>query len=68
MLLYKSFGNSKIFVNNFWRQIKQDAQYQQKDILDWAVYLDHLQTVLKEFDPVVASNKEILIWCFQEGL
>lgn len=24
--------------------------------------------MLKEFDSVVASNKEILIWCFCEGL
>ena len=36
--------------------------------MDWAAHLEHLQAVLKEFDPVAALNKEVLIRCFQEGL
>lgn len=36
--------------------------------MDWAAHLEHLQAVIKEFDPVVALNKEILIQYFQEGL
>ena len=35
--------------------------------MDWAAYLENLQAVLKEFDPVAAPSEEILIYCFQEG-
>lgn len=34
--------------------------------MDWAVHLEHLQTVLKKFDSVATFNKKILIWYFQE--
>lgn len=33
-----------------------------------AVHLQHLQVVLKEFDLVTASNKDVLICYFQKGL
>lgn len=31
-------------------------------------YLENIQAMLKKFDPIAVFNKEILIWCFQEGL
>lgn len=68
LLLCKKLGNSKIFVDSFRRKIKQDIKYQQKDILDYAAHLEYLQVSLKEFNPVGASNKEILIWYFPESL
>ena len=55
-------------MDNFWYRIKQDAQYQQEDVIDWAAYLEHLQVVFREFNPVAAPNKEILIQYFWEGL
>ena len=55
-------------MDSFWHQIKQDAQYQQEDIMNWVVHLEHLQSMLKEFDSVAAFNKELLIWYFREGL
>lgn len=51
-------------MDSFWRRIKQDDQYQQEDVMDWAVHLKYLQDVLKEFDSIAISNKEVLIWCF----
>ena len=66
--LRKSLGDSRTFVDSFWRRIKRDAQYQQEDVMDWAAHLEHLQAVLKEFDPLAAPNKEVLIRCFREGL
>ena len=59
---------ARTFVDSFWRQIKRDAQYQQEDVMDWATHLEHLQAVPKKFDPVAASNEEVLIRCFREGL
>ncbi len=37
-------------------------------MLDWAAYLEHLQAVLKKFDPTDAPNEIILIQYFREGL
>ena len=36
--------------------------------MDWAAHLEHLQTVFREFNSVVAPNKDTMIWYFQEGL
>ena len=36
--------------------------------MDWDAHLEHFQAVLKEFDPLVAPNKEVLIRCFRESL
>ena len=38
----KSLGNSKSFVDTIWNKIKRDSQYQQKEVQDWASYLEHL--------------------------
>ena len=36
--------------------------------MDWAAYLEHLQTMLKKFDSATALNKEILICYFHNSL
>ena len=55
-------------MDSFWRQIKQDAQYQQEYVIDWAVYLEYLQAVLKMFDSIAIPNEEVLIQCLRESL
>ncbi len=55
-------------MDSYWTKIRRDSQYQQKKVLDWAPHLEHLQAVLKEFDPSSAPNKITLICYFQEGL
>ncbi len=49
-------------------KIRQDSQYQQEELLDWAAHLEHLQAVLKEFNPTSALNKTTLIRYFRERL
>ncbi len=49
-------------------KIRQDSQYQQEKVLNWAAYLEHLQVVLKEFDPTGTPNKTILICYLREQL
>ena len=39
-----------------------------KEVLEWAAHLEHLQTVLKEFNLTDAPNKTTLIRYFREGL
>ncbi len=55
-------------MDNYLTKIRQDSQYPQKEVLDWAAHLKYLQAVIKEFDPTSASNKTTLIHYFQEGL
>ena len=66
--LHKKLSNSRIFVNSFQRLIKQNAQYQQENVINQTAHLKYLQVVLKKFDPVVAPNKEVLIWYFRKSL
>ncbi len=55
-------------MDSYWTKIRRDSQYQQEEVLDWAAHLEHLQTVLKEFDPSGAPNETTLIRYFREGL
>ncbi len=66
--LRKVLGDFRAFVDSYWTKIKRDSQYQQEEVLDWAAHLEHLQVVLKEFDPTGAPNETTLIRYFREGL
>ena len=66
--LRRSLGDSRAFVDSYWGKIKRDSQYQLEEVLDWAAHLEHLQAVLREFDPVAAPNEDILIRYFRKGL
>ncbi len=54
-------------MDSYWTKIRQDFQYKQEEVLDWATYLEYLQAVLKEFDPTGIPNKITPICYFQEG-
>ena len=51
-----------------WSNIKWDSQYQIEEVQDWASHLEHLQSILVEFDVDGALGKSNLIQFFQEGL
>ncbi len=55
-------------MDSYWTKIRRNSHYQQEEVLDWAIYLEHLQAVLKEFNPTGISNKTTLIRYFREGL
>ena len=59
--LRRSLGDSQAFVDTYWGKIKRNSQYQLEEVLDWAAYLEHLQAVLREFDPAATPNKENMI-------
>ena len=52
----------------YWGKLKKDSQHQQEEVLDWAAHLEHLQAVLRDFDPEAAPTGQIMIRCFLEGL
>ena len=39
VLLRKSLGDSRVFVYITWSRIRQDSQYQQVEVQDWASHL-----------------------------
>ena len=51
-----------------WSRIKRDSQYQQEEVQDWASHLEHLQSILLEFDAEGAPEESDLIRFFREGL
>ena len=66
--LRQSLRDFRAFVNSYWAKIKKDFQYQQKNVLDWAAHLEHLQAVLQEFDFVATPNKDNMIRYFRKSL
>ena len=45
-----------------------DSQYQLKEVYDWASYLEHLQSILMEFDPAAAPTELMIVRYFEKGL
>ena len=66
--LRKNLGNSRVFVDSIWKKVKDDSQYQDKSVQDWAAHLEYLQSILIEFDPKCAPEEGTMIWSFREGL
>ena len=55
-------------MDTYWGKLKRDSQYQQEEVLDWTAHLEHLQAVLREFDPNAAPTGRIMIRCFLKGM
>ena len=66
--LRKSLGESTAFVNSIWSKIKRDSQYQQEEVQDWTSHLEHLQSILLEFDTRCTPTEDVLCRHFYEGL
>ena len=61
-------GESKSFVDSVWKKLKRDFQYQLEEVYNWASHLEHLQSILMEFDPAAASTESTMVRYFEEGL
>ena len=64
----KNLADDWAFANSICSKFRWDSQYQAESILDWAVHLEHLQSILLEYDPVGAPTKPIMLRYFREGL
>ena len=64
----KNLGDSRAFVDNLWSKFRRDSQYQSESVLDWASHLEHLQSILLEFDADGAPGEPTMIRYFREGL
>ena len=66
--LRQSLGESEAFVDTIWSTIRKDSQHQFEEVMDWAAHLEHLQTVLREFDADAVISEPVLIRLFRNGL
>ena len=64
----QSLGKSKAFVNTIWNTIRKDSHHQLEEVIDWAAYLEHLQTIIQEFDANVLILEPVLICLFRNSL
>ena len=66
--LRKDLGNSQASIDNIWSKFRRDSQHQLKEARDWASHLQHLQSILAEFNSVKTSDELTMIHYFQESL
>ena len=66
--LRKNLGDNRVFANNIFITFRRDSQYQAKSVLDWAAHLEHLPSILLEYDPVGVPTKPTMFRYFQEDL
>ena len=66
--LRKNLEDSRAFVDNLWSKFKRNLQYQSESVLDWASHLEHLQSILLEFDADGVPGKPTIIRYFREDL
>ena len=59
--LRKNLGDDRAFANSICSKFRRDSQYQAESVLDWAAYLEHLQSILLEYDPVGALTKPTML-------
>lgn len=58
--LWKNLGDSRAFVDIIWSKVKQDSQYQQEEVQDWASHYEQLQPILIKFNADGASEESNL--------
>ena len=61
--LRKDLGSSQAFIDNIWSKFRRDSQYHLEEAQDWASHLEHLPSILTEFDPFRTPN-ELTIICY----
>ena len=66
--LRKNLGDDRAFANSICSKFRWDTQYQAESVLDWAAHLEHLQSILLEYDPVGAPIKPTILIYFRKGL
>lgn len=66
--LRKNLGDDRAFANSICSKFRRDSQYQQESVLEWAAHLEHLQSILIEYDPVGAPAEPMMLRYFREGL
>ena len=65
--LRKTLGESNTFIGHIWNKLRGDAQHQLEEVQDWAIHLEHFQSILLEFDANNAPGESQLGQTFYNG-
>ena len=68
VFLWKDLGSSQAFIDSIWSKFRRDSQYQLEEARNWASHLQHLQSILSEFNPIRTPDELTMICYFREGL
>ena len=63
-----NLGDNRAFADSICSKFRRDSQYQAESVLDWAAHLEHLQSILLEYDPAGAPGEPTMLRYFREGL
>ena len=66
--LQTNLGDSQAFADNICSKFRRDSPYQAESVLDWATYLEHLQSILLEYDPAGVPEEPTILRYFRKGL
>ena len=66
--LRKNLGDDRAFANSICSKFRRDSQYQAKFVLDWVAHLEHLQSILLEYNPVRTPTESTMLRYIREGL
>ena len=66
--LQKNLRSSQAFIDSILSKFRKDSQYQLEEAQNWASYLQHLHSILLEFDSIRTPDERIMICYFQEDL
>ena len=61
-------GESKSFIDSIWKKLKRNSQYQLEEIYNWASHLEHLQSILIEFDSAATLTESTMVRNVEKGL
>ena len=61
------YGNSHLDCYCFYSQFRRVSQYQQESLLEWAAHLEHLRSILLEYDPIGAPTEPTMLKYFRKG-
>lgn len=68
VILKKSFGESNAYVANVWSKLRRDTQQQVEELRYWVAHLEHLQSIILEFDTINTPREDQLGRTFYNGL
>lgn len=66
IFLQKNLNETQVFVDNIWKKFYNTNQYQLENIMDQSAFIEHLQSISKEFNGFVTYTNNLIIWYFPD--
>lgn len=66
--LRKALGDANAFIDATWGSFLRDSQRQGESVRKYSAHLQHLRSILREYDPVGTPTEGLMIRRLREGL